>query len=77
MRQHKTPAPLWAFLIGMLTAVLIFGVVLAGLGVAYDALRPLLGLLVGLAMLTNATLAVCAFVWFYNPIPCSRKDNPL
>jgi len=53
----------------MLTAVLIFGVVLAGLGVAYGALRPLLGLLVGLAMLTNATLAVCAVVWYFNPNP--------
>ena len=68
-RQYKNPTPLWAFLTGMLTAVLIFGVVLAGLGVAYGALRPLLGLLVGLAMLTNATLAVCAVVWYFNPNP--------
>lgn len=76
MNREPTPSPLWAFLAGLLVAVLAFGVGLAVLGVLSATLRPGLGLLMGTAFGLVALLGVAATVWYFNPNPYpNRKDN--
>lgn len=68
----KIPTPLYSFLLGLLTGLLVICMVLAVLGVIYGALRPVFGLLVAAACGVNAMMGVCAFVWYFNPTPYSK-----